>query len=168
MAAFRKNTISERNKWDLKVGFPDENRIVGACVSVLVQVSMSVSPHSLLEVLSEHLNAEVVAGTIGSKQDAMDYITWTYFFRRLLRNPRSVPGLLYSQCAIFYNFFLSVSAMFSMLSVCIMLYYHSLCECHVSVCSWSPCECHVCYAPCIHGLCVSAMFVMTLVFLDSV
>ena len=42
---------------------------------------------SLLNVLAEHLNAEVVAGTIGSKQDAMDYITWTYFIRRLIRNP---------------------------------------------------------------------------------
>ena len=37
--------------------------------------------------LSDHLNAEIVASTISSKQDAMDYITWTYFFRRLLINP---------------------------------------------------------------------------------
>ncbi|CAH1802861.1 unnamed protein product, partial [Owenia fusiformis] len=42
---------------------------------------------SLLEVLPDHLNAEIVAGTIASKQDAMDYITWTYFFRRLVMNP---------------------------------------------------------------------------------
>uniref|UniRef100_A0A7N5ZVM2 Activating signal cointegrator 1 complex subunit 3 n=1 Tax=Anabas testudineus TaxID=64144 RepID=A0A7N5ZVM2_ANATE len=42
---------------------------------------------SLLTVLSDHMNAEVAAGTISSKQDAMDYITWTYFFRRLMMNP---------------------------------------------------------------------------------
>jgi activating signal cointegrator complex subunit 3 len=42
---------------------------------------------SLLEVLSDHLNAETVAGTISSKQEAVDYMTWTYFFRRLIRNP---------------------------------------------------------------------------------
>ena len=42
---------------------------------------------SLLSVLADHLNAEVVAGTIQSRQDALDYMTWTYFFRRLLQNP---------------------------------------------------------------------------------
>lgn len=42
---------------------------------------------SLLEVLADHMNAEISAGTVSSKQDAMDYITWTYFFRRLIMNP---------------------------------------------------------------------------------
>lgn len=42
---------------------------------------------SLMNVLPDHLNAEIVAGTIGTKQDALDYLTWTYFFRRLLQNP---------------------------------------------------------------------------------
>jgi len=47
---------------------------------------------SLLQVLADHLNAEIVAGTITTKQDAMDYVTWTYFFRRLIMNPRYVVG----------------------------------------------------------------------------
>ena len=42
---------------------------------------------SLLEVLPDHLNAEIVAGSIQTKQEALDYLTWTYFFRRLLKNP---------------------------------------------------------------------------------
>ncbi|KAF9114810.1 hypothetical protein BGX27_009758 [Mortierella sp. AM989] len=37
--------------------------------------------------LDDHINAEVVGGTIKNKQDAMDYLTWTYFYRRLQMNP---------------------------------------------------------------------------------
>ena len=37
--------------------------------------------------MPDHLNAEIVAGPIRSKQDALNYLTWTYFFRRLLMNP---------------------------------------------------------------------------------
>lgn len=39
---------------------------------------------SLAQHLHDHFNAEVVAGTIASKQDAIDYLTWTYLFRRLV------------------------------------------------------------------------------------
>ncbi|KAF2457723.1 Sec63 Brl domain-containing protein [Lineolata rhizophorae] len=42
---------------------------------------------SLHTVLDNHLGAEISAGTIGTKQDALDYLTWTFFFRRLHKNP---------------------------------------------------------------------------------
>ena len=42
---------------------------------------------SLLDVLPDHLSAEIVAGTITSNQEALNYITCTYFFRRLVQNP---------------------------------------------------------------------------------
>lgn len=42
---------------------------------------------SLLNVLPDHINAEIVAGTVQSKQAILDYLTWTYCFRRLLKNP---------------------------------------------------------------------------------
>ncbi|KAI9770001.1 MAG: hypothetical protein M1840_003712 [Geoglossum simile] len=42
---------------------------------------------SLHNVLDDHLGAEISAGTIATKQDALDYLTWTFFFRRLHKNP---------------------------------------------------------------------------------
>jgi len=41
----------------------------------------------LQEQLHDHFNAEVVGGTITSRQDAVDFLSWTYFYRRLTRNP---------------------------------------------------------------------------------
>ena len=37
--------------------------------------------------LHDHLAAEVVTGTVSTKQDAVDYLTWTLFYRRLAQNP---------------------------------------------------------------------------------
>lgn len=42
---------------------------------------------SLHNVLDNHLAAEASAGTIATKQDALDYLTWTFFFRRIHKNP---------------------------------------------------------------------------------
>jgi activating signal cointegrator complex subunit 3 len=37
--------------------------------------------------LYDHINAEISTGSLTSKQSCIDYMTWTYFFRRLLKNP---------------------------------------------------------------------------------
>lgn len=42
---------------------------------------------TLHKVLDNHLGAEISAEVIATKQDALDYLTWTFFFRRLHKNP---------------------------------------------------------------------------------
>lgn len=42
---------------------------------------------ALQEQVVDHLNAEIVGGTVKCAQDAVDYLTWTYLYRRLAQNP---------------------------------------------------------------------------------
>jgi activating signal cointegrator complex subunit 3 len=42
---------------------------------------------SLHKQLDDHLNAEIAMGTIESMQDGIDFLTYTFFLRRLLQNP---------------------------------------------------------------------------------
>ncbi|KAI3929942.1 hypothetical protein MKW98_004096 [Papaver atlanticum] len=42
---------------------------------------------NLREQIQDHINAEIVSGTICHKEDAVHYLTWTYLFRRLVVNP---------------------------------------------------------------------------------
>lgn len=37
--------------------------------------------------LHDHINAEIVSEIIQEKQDCLDWLTWTYMYRRLLQNP---------------------------------------------------------------------------------
>lgn len=37
--------------------------------------------------LHDHINAEIAAGNLKNVQDVIDYLSWTFFYRRLLSNP---------------------------------------------------------------------------------
>ena len=42
---------------------------------------------SLHEHIHDHINAEIATGTLKNVSDGVEYLTWTFLFRRLLKNP---------------------------------------------------------------------------------
>lgn len=50
------------------------------CVCLVLQSHLD-------QFLHDHFNAEVVTKTVENKQDAVDYLTWTFVYRRMTQNP---------------------------------------------------------------------------------
>ena len=42
---------------------------------------------SLIEQIDDHINAEIARGTIETQQGSINWLTWSYAFRRILKNP---------------------------------------------------------------------------------
>ena len=42
---------------------------------------------SLIEQIDDHVNAEITRGEINNSLDCIEWITWSFMFRRILKNP---------------------------------------------------------------------------------
>mmetsp|Transcript_13654 Transcript_13654/g.49673 ORF Transcript_13654/g.49673 Transcript_13654/m.49673 type:complete len:2207 (-) Transcript_13654:489-7109(-) len=60
---------------------------------------------SLADNLYDHINAEIGSGTIKCKQDAVDYLTWTYLYCRLMKNPTyyNLEGTSFHDVSVFLS-----------------------------------------------------------------
>ena len=66
--------------------FPSKQSSKKEFYKKFLQDPLPVESH-LDHVMHDHFNAEIVSTLISNKQDAVDYLTWTYLYRRMTQNP---------------------------------------------------------------------------------